>query len=310
MVICLIDNSEFDSVEHLHLYLRKLKVKQSDYYTKYIKRTDLLTGEPIPFKNPEQYINSDFANKNNLKKYVKENPERGKEWAINFLRKRKIEKGLKFAPTQVELRSLQCPSIPYYDSIGGYNKICKELGFKIRFKSTKLEFIPLPTDAKIIIDSREQKPLRFSRATETATVKEGDYALTEPYDKQVYIERKALLDFIGTLSKDLGRFHRELQRAKKKKSYIVMVVENDINDAMGFEDLTGIPGIKYVKTNSAHIFKNLRDTLVKFTNFQVLFVSGRKEASNAVIKIFELGESVKDIDLELQYELGNLKLDN
>jgi hypothetical protein len=309
MVICLIDNAEFDSVEHLHLYLRQLKVKQSDYYEKYHSKVDLLTGEPIPFKNPEQYLNSDFLNKNNLKKYVKENPEKGKEWAINFLRKRKESKGLKYAPTQVELRSLQCPSIPYYDSIGGYNKICKELGFKIRFKSTELNFTPLPVDVKIIIDTREQKPLQFSIATETATVKEGDYSLAEQYDKNIYVERKGLLDFIGSFSKDLGRFHRELQRAKKKKSYIVMVVENDINDALGFEYLTGIPGIKYVKTNSAHIFKNLRDTLVKFTNFQVLFVSGRKEASNAVIKIFELGESVKDIDLELQYELGNLKLD-
>lgn len=308
-MICLIDNTEHDCMEHLHLHLRKLKVSQEQYYTEYYNKRDLLTGDAIVFKNPEQYLNTDFANKNNLKKWLKDNPDKGKIWAINWLQKRKESKGLVLAPSHVELRSLQCPSTQYYNSIGGYSKICKQVGLQLRFTNPPMKFTPLKSDAKIIIDTREQKPLIFNRWTEIKKIDCGDYALAAPYDNHIYIERKGLLDFIGTFSKELGRFHRELERAKEANSYVVAVVENNINDALGFEYLKSIPGIRYVKTNSAHIFKNVRNTLCKFDNFQILFVNGRKEARDAVIKIFELGDSVRNIDLQLAYEEGNFILE-
>jgi len=301
MVICLIDNAEFDSVEHLHLYLRQLKVKQSDYYTKYIKKTDLLTGEPIPFKNPEQYLNSDFINKNNLKKYIKENPEKGREWAIGFLRKRKEEKGLKYAPTQVELRSLQCPSIPYYDSIGGYNKICKELGFKIRFTGADLEYREIMNPI-LIQDTREQLPLKTKFNTIVKKLDVGDYAL-EHNVANVFFERKSLADFVGSLTRELGRFSREIERASKKNKYIVILVEESLENALGFNYL---PHMRYTKVNPSHVFKNLRDLFLRFDNFQCVFANGRKESLKLLEYLLFCGESVKFIDLQYKLEKGEM----
>lgn len=307
---CPIDNTSFDSLEELCGHLKVIRVKQQTFFEKYYFKKDLLTGTPIPFKTVEQYLNSDFLNKNNLKRWIKENPDKGIDWSIDFLEKRRKLKHLIYAPTQVELRSLQCPSMPYYESIGGYNLICAKLGYQIRFKNPKHIYNALPKDATIVCDTREQLPLNFpDYKVEFSKLDEGDYALAKPYDKKIYVERKSLLDVIGSFSKDLGRFHRELDRAREADSYIVMVVEKNINDTLGFEYLRGIPGIKYIKTNSAHIFKNIRDTLTKYINFQIIFVNGRREASKAVIKIFELQEQVKDIDLQFAYEMRDFKLD-
>jgi len=66
MIKCLIDNSEHENAVKLHGYLRKLKVTQKDYYEKYLPRKDLLTGEPIEFKDYKSYLISDFKKKINF----------------------------------------------------------------------------------------------------------------------------------------------------------------------------------------------------------------------------------------------------
>ncbi len=74
MVKCLIDQTEHDGVAKLHLYLRKLKVTQKDYYERFHGRKDLLTGEKIEFKDYKSYLISDFKNKINLNKYCNQFP--------------------------------------------------------------------------------------------------------------------------------------------------------------------------------------------------------------------------------------------
>jgi len=307
-VKCLIDDSGFECLEHLHLYLRKLKIKQADYYEKYMPRTDLFTKEPIKYKDYDQYFSTDFLNKNNLKKFIKQYPEEGKKWSINWLKKRKEEKKLIYAPTQVELRSLMCPTIHYYETIGGYNKVCEELGYKIKFNNPQLDFKDLNKRCTIIQDTREQRPLEIeSFKVKREKLEYADYALAGKFDKKIYIERKGLSDFVGTLGKDLGRFKREILRAKEDGGYIVVLVENNINDALGFNYL---PQMRWTKVSPSHIFKNVRDLLHEFDNIQFLFVDGRKEASSALIKLFELGEQIKDCDIQFLYEAGILKLEN
>lgn len=307
-VICQFDKTEHESIEALHKHLRRFKIKQETYYTEYFPRRDMLTNEPIAFKSYEQYITQEFKDKNNLKKWLKLNPDKGPKWAIEWLRRRKEEKSLVYAPSQAELRSLFCPSMPYYDSIGGYYKITESLGFKTRYTDEVPVFTPLPADATIIQDTREQKALVLGVKTTCHKVDEGDYALAAPHDQGVYIERKGLADFIGTLStrkikrKDgedsaMDRFDRELARAADKGHYIVMMVESDINTALGFDHL---PHIKQrTKVSSAYIFKNLRDLLVKYPlSFQVVFVNGRVDAAQKLVKIFQLGNQVRHIDLQ------------
>jgi ERCC4-type nuclease len=311
-LICLADNTIHEDLAALHKHIRSLKITQEFYYTKYYNKRDLLTGEEIPFKNAEQYLSTDFLNKNNIRKYVKEQPEAAKVWAINWLKNRKEKKSLVYAPTQAELRSLQCPSIKYYDSVGGYENICSQIGLKVRYNgSLKYESLG---DATIIQDTREQNPLKLKRKTVSKKLDAGDYGLEEKFDKKIYIERKGLSDFLGTMvtkeNKNGGeakfgvtRFRAELDRAKASGSYIIMLVESDINDALGFQYL---PQTRYTRATPEHIFKNLRSLIEDYSNFQVVFVNGRVEAAKILERLFEAGESVKNVDLQYAYETGEL----
>lgn len=305
MEICIIDNTFHDNLDSLLEHLKNIKVKQKDYFLKYIKKQDLLTGEYIEYKSPEQYVGADFVNKNNLKKWIKLNPEKGKEWSINFLKKRKEERQLIFAPTQVDLRSLNCPSIHYYEEIGGYYKICEELGFKHRFyygESMRVSFGSFQNNT-IIIDTREQNPLKLFCPTIIKKLNVGDYGLDSDKDIGIYIERKSLSDWASTLTIGLDRFEKEILRAKETGSYLIMLVENNINDALGFNHL---PQMRWTKTSPAHVFKNLRDLNNKFNNFQSLFVNGRTEAAKAVEKLLGLGIKPTNYDLQFLYETKEL----
>ena len=63
MITCAIDGKEFNTREDLHKHLRKLKVRQEEYYTKYFPRKDLGTGEAIPFRSVDQYLSAEFLSK-------------------------------------------------------------------------------------------------------------------------------------------------------------------------------------------------------------------------------------------------------
>ncbi len=311
MIECLADNTKHENREEMHKHLRRLRVKQELYYTTYHPRFDLFSGEPIPFDNTEQYLRTDFISKHNIKKFIKQKPDAARAWAVEWLAKRKEEKGLIYPPTHVELRSLMCPTVRYFNSVGGYHEICKGLGFKIRFDG-KIVSTPLPAGTTLIQDTREQKPLDFPMPVQVKTLYVGDYHIT---GSRVYVERKSLNDFVGTITSrkrapmsntkvGIERFRAELDRARGAGYYIVMLVESDIDQALSFNYL---PHMRYTKATPEHIFKNLRDLLIEYTDcFQALFVKNRFEAAQTVVKIFEAGESIKTVDCQFLYEEGLL----
>jgi hypothetical protein len=318
-IICAIDNTEHSDLDALHEYIKPL-MKRENYYRKYHPRHDLLTGEPIPFKTVEQYLTTDFLQHSNMRKWVKNNPEKGKRWAINWLKNRKEAKNLIYAPSQAELRSLCCPSMPYYDSIGGYYEITRSLGFKDRYIEQNPEFLYDISDATLIQDTREQTPLRFSVKTDVRKLDYGDYGLSAPHDKGVYIERKSLNDFVSTVNtrvnvrknkkkddtefSNFDRFHRELARATEAGHYIVMLVESPITDALAFDELVWM---KHGKATPAYVWHHLRELLNAFPlSFQVVFANGRQDAARKMVRIFQMGEQVKKVDLEYAAEKGLL----
>lgn len=308
-MICAVDNSEHPSLDALHKHIKSLKITQELYYTDYAPQRDLFSGEPIPFKAPaDRYRQINFLNDINLKRYLKENSE-SRQWAVDWLIRRKADKGLLYPPLEVELRSLTAPTTAYFDSIGGYAKICKELGYTIRFDG-KLSHTPL-INCPIIIDTREQNPLEIKHPTIKSALNVGDYALPANHDKGTCIERKSLSDFVGTLSKreaydgdsNLARFSRELERAKETGTYIIMLVECSIDEALGFNN---VYSMRHFRVTPGHIFRNLRELFHKFDNFQALFVKGRVEAARAVLNLLEAGETVRQVDLQYCYQRGEL----
>ena len=139
MVECSVCQKKFEGDKNLHLHIKAHKLSIGDYYHTQFPRHDLHTKELIKFKNKEQYFSADFNNKRNLKSWLKQvSMEKAKKYCKGLLTKRKREKGIKYTPTEVELRTLLVPPIHYYQIIlGDYYKLCEEIGFK-----NKLSQIP------------------------------------------------------------------------------------------------------------------------------------------------------------------------
>jgi hypothetical protein len=302
ILVCKFDGSQHDSLEALHAHIRKFKIKRAAYYEEYYPRKDKFSGRTIRFKDVDQYFTQEFESKESLRKWLGANKESGKQWAAKWLVERKEKKDLVYAPSQVELESSFCPSMRYYDGLfGDYYELTTSMGYRPRFEPSKDVITANLSVSKVIIDTREQNPLNLPLPTIRQKLNCGDYGLVGPEDRHVYIERKEIGDFAGTLSpKGLVRFEKEIIRAVKSKSYLIMVVEDDIDTCLTFNEL---PYMRHTKASPSYIFHNLRTLLAKYPlNFQALFVSDRKEMSRVIIKLLGLGEKVKTIDLQYAYE--------
>ena len=306
MVKCAVCNKEFETEKELHKHIRSHDMILVDYYQRCFPRYDLLTGDLIKFKNKEQYFSDDFNGKLNMKKWLKSKPiKEAEEYCRNLLTQRKEKKELIYSPTQVELRSILSPPIQFYEKLfGNYYKFCTKLGYKNKYQSitdivtgheyTKPEY-------KIIIDTREQRPLKFQRPVETRTLKFGDYAFTSKIATcNCYIERKSLSDFIGTISGGYERFINEIKRSQEAEAYLVVLVEEKFQNAMGFKFLPHIS--KKIKATPEFIFHRVRRITQRYPNVQFLFVDGRKEATRIVERIFTSGCAHEKADLQLAYD--------
>lgn len=317
-LICQLDQTPHPTREALHAHIRRFKLNQSDYYLAYHPRKDLSDGRPIPFKTVDQYLSQDFVDKHSMNRWLKTGTPETVAWMKEWLHRRKCEKRLVYAPSQVELKTLTGPSMAHFDVMGGYYATAKEMCFASRYYDDVPVFAPLAPDTTVIWDTREKTPVSLALPMEKATLNVGDYALKAPHDLGVRIERKSLGDFCGTLSDrplkgkngeptgqtPLNRFREELTRAEKGGLYVIMVVEASLSDAQSFDHL---PQTQWIRAKPAYILKNLRDLLVEFpTSFQALFVDGRIEMAQKLPRLFQLGHQVRSLDLHYLYERGLL----
>lgn len=84
----------------------------------------------------------------------------------------------------------------------------------------------LPT---IIIDSREQAPLKFPNfPAETATLQTGDYSV-KGLEDIFTVERKSVADLISSLTSGRERFQREIQRMLACRSRTLLIVGDNSN---------------------------------------------------------------------------------
>jgi len=305
-VICKVDGKEFKDEKSLHLALKGYGLNKVKYYQKYYERRDLLTDELINFKTKEQYLNSDFNDKNNMKKWLKaQTIDKAQEYCKQILIKRKDSKNLIYSPSQVELRTIMAPSVVFYNKIfNDYYDLCSTIGLENKFVNPDLiinNFNSKLSQKDIIyVDTREQSWLKFNIPFEIKTLPFGDYTCKN--NPNCFIERKSLSDFISTLSvKNYERFNNEINKAKKDNSYIIVVVEDTLSNALSFQYLPHIS--KKIKATPEYIFHNVREMLQNYDNLQFLFVDGRKEMVRVIEIIFASKESYKKLDLQLAYDL-------
>lgn len=299
---CLIDGTEHYDEKVLHYYLKKLKVKRSDYYERFYPRFDKQTGEKIPFKEFSSYFNTDFLNKNSLKAFCKNNPKEGYEWGKSYLEARAKEKGVNKAFHHVELRSLICPSVLFFEKLGGYNKMSLSIGLTPIFDyKNEIEFQFQDLAGGIVrCDTREQKPIPFKTIkTKTDTIHYGDYSIEKPYHQGIFIEKKSIADFAHSFGKDKERLEREFNRCAANDDYMVVLVQCPLSKALSFNYLWEM---KYSKVSPEFVFANMRDLLHRYNNLQFLFID-KDESERVILNLFKMGQNVRKTDLQYVYDL-------
>ena len=306
-VICKVDGKEFKDEKSLHLALRGYGLNKEKYYHTYYPKKDLLTGDTINFKTKEQYFNSDFNDKNNMKKWLKEQPiEKAQEYTKQLLAKRKEEKKLTYSPCQIELRTIMAPSVISYNKLfNDYYDVCSSIGLENKFihpKNIIHQFKnKLNSRDTIYVDTREQNWLKFNIPFEIKTLPYGDYTCSND-NCSCFIERKSLSDFISTLSVgNLERFKNEITRAKKDNAYLIVIVEEKLSNALSFQYLPHIS--KKIKATPEFIFHNVRQLLQEFDNLQFVFVDGREEMKRTIESILASKCFYKKVDLQLAYDM-------
>jgi len=161
----------------------------------------------------------------------------------------------------------------------------------------------------IHIDTREQKPLDFSKyiksgditATFRQTLNYADYIAIDNGEECPYrFERKSISDLMGTMGKGHDRFKRELEKAKEDGKNIIIIVEGS-----WFKIIKGITLYRrkktatggYIKANKGFISKKfnksgmpaLRALMTLYHKYGIQFVlcKNREEMVDYIIEFYK-----------------------
>ena len=296
-MICLADNTRHADLAAFHKHLRfKLKLKQAEYYLQYHPRVCKATGQPIPFKDRDQYFETDFISPDAMKSWFKSAP-RAKvvEYALQMVKSRAVSKNLAYAMGDTELQSLGWPRARFFEGLGDYASACEKWGLKRRFNYQARPVFRAET-TPLIIDTREQDYLSFGGvATVRTKLEYGDYALQS--DQLVAVERKSLADLIGTLIGGYERFVREIERCREVGGYLAVLCETDIQSALRFDE---IPKIRsHTKVGPQVVFHNIRELSQTYGDaVQFAFCNDRLHMTKVIAAVLNWGDAVRSIDLQ------------
>ena len=133
---------------------------------------------------------------------------------------------------------------------------------------------------KIIVDTREQDPYKFSNFPDVEIISQkldtGDYSLAGA-EEIITIERKSLTDFLGSITRERERFEKEVERMSKFQHKFI-VVESKLEKAL-----------EYTKTktliNSNMILGTVAGWYLKY-NVPFVFLSNRLDCQFFIHSFF------------------------
>lgn len=295
---------EFESRRSFHSHVKCHSMTIGDYYVKYSPKFDLYTKDPIPFKDYETYIKTDFRNKKNMSKYldILDAKKRKEYCESTFIKHMQEERSLKYAPNYLYfLTHPRLPRIKFFEkqSLDNlFNKFNLENVFSNTLKDCP-DFSDIPNDLCIFQDTREQAPLKFKGIkTEIVKLDFADYTLSGDYYSYIYVDRKAENDFKGTMSKGFERFCNELEKARLFGAYIYIIIESD------FKKIYLNNNLKYnKKINLSYTWKNMREIISNYSDVCQFVFTGSRENSEKIIPFLLLnGSDLKNIDMQLYLE--------
>lgn len=301
---CLICKETFPEMKNLHFHIaRKHKRKIADYYREFAPKFDLLTKKPLEFKNYDFYFGSYFNERDNMVKFFKEGIRADQnpfDTAREIIQIRHETKPFNYAPSTVETRTSILPSPILVEKLGiDYNQLYQSLQIKPRFiYPNQMMVSPAPADFNILIDTREQLPLKFDCQTIVTKLDHGDYTTRSNYNG-LFIERKSLVDLCGTLSQGYQRFQKELDRAAEMSTYLVITVEAPLSE---LAKVGTTPETKFISASSEFLAHRVREICQRYPNVQFLFVNNRSELPMIIKQLFLLTNDIKTMDLQYTYD--------
>lgn len=298
--------AEFESEKALHAHIKAHKMYVADYYVKHYPRFNKLNGNPLPFKNKEEYFQNDFTTRAQLIKWC-ETADQGevKDYIVKVAKDRIKNKKYKFMPCHLELENRQLPGIDLYKKhFGTLSQACEAIGAKpIFYKGLTPEFYN-DFNEEIIIDTREQKPLKFPKS-KIMKLDFGDYTLAGDKFSNTYVDRKSATDFLGTFGAGYERFRREMERCKDINGYMYIVVEKSLENVkkeLYFQAKRGrrAPRLDWIVSNLIKIQHEFAD------NCQFVFTDSRAQSETLIPKLLVLGKKLWKTDLQYYIDKENV----
>ena len=284
----------FKSLRSLHAHIKKHKILLGDYYVKHFARKNKLTGDLLPFKNYNDYFSKDFSQPHQLMEWCESAEEdEVKDYIIKILKRRVDDKKLKYGPSDLELISCGLPSVDLYKKhFGSYTEACRLCGVKpLLYKNLPKSFDSDYSETKILIDTREQQPLRFKNQ-EKYKSDVGDYSVEASNYDYTHVDRKSFGDFCGTLTSGYSRFCKELDRCRDIGCYLFVVME------FPYEEMQEINKKSYKKYKLDYVFHNVREIQQKYSQFcQFVFAGSREKSQELIPKLLILGKKLWHTDV-------------
>jgi DNA excision repair protein ERCC-4 len=104
---------------------------------------------------------------------------------------------------------------------------------------SKLPMAPEGWQPTIVVDTREQTPLRFTFPTIAGTLPTADYSVAG-LEEDFAVERKSLPDLFGSLTSGRDRFRRELQRLLAYPFRRLLVIGSEAEITQGMSRARGV----------------------------------------------------------------------
>ena len=136
---------------------------------------------------------------------------------------------------------------------------------------------------KIIVDTREQLPLKFENSI-SKCLNVGDYgAEINGILLPVVLDRKSPNDCLGTLVQSHERFKKEINRAKDQGLKLIMIVECSYTNFI----TKNFKGAEHSRIPPATLVKILHSTMLSH-DLEIVFCNDRKEMKSYITNHLEL----------------------
>ena len=136
---------------------------------------------------------------------------------------------------------------------------------------------------RIIIDTREQLPLKFTHKAITQIINKclnvGDYGalFNDGVEIPIVFERKSIPDLYGTLSKGYERFKKEIERSKEQNLQLIIIVEGNLSRVLH--------GTTYsMRTPESLVYQIF--TIYVHYGIQTIFCKDREDVSEYITQLY------------------------